>query len=65
MKKLVCPICEKETYWKGNSSKPFCSERCKLIDLASWIGGEYAIPGEAVNPCSPDENRRAKAAGNH
>jgi hypothetical protein len=27
---------------------PFCSERCKLVDLARWLGGEHAIPGESV-----------------
>jgi endogenous inhibitor of DNA gyrase (YacG/DUF329 family) len=27
--------------------RPFCSERCKLQDLARWAGGGYAVPGEA------------------
>jgi len=61
MKKLFCPICSKETHWKRNPYRPFCSERCKLRDLASWIGGEYAIPGEAVNSSRPDENQEVKA----
>lgn len=61
MKKLFCPICKKETYWKENPYRPFCSERCKLIDLASWIGGEYKIPGEKVNPSCSDENQKVKA----
>ncbi len=30
------------------SFRPFCSERCKLIDLGKWLGGEHAIPGEPV-----------------
>jgi endogenous inhibitor of DNA gyrase (YacG/DUF329 family) len=29
---------------------PFCSERCKLIDLSRWIGGDHAIAGEPVPP---------------
>jgi endogenous inhibitor of DNA gyrase (YacG/DUF329 family) len=27
--------------------RPFCSERCKLLDLAKWADGEYRVPGEA------------------
>ncbi len=57
MKRLTCPICEKETVWKGNPDRPFCSERCKLIDLASWIGGEYVIPGSRVNPPPSDQGQ--------
>ena len=33
-----------------NNSRPFCSERCKMVDLSRWLGGEYAIAGEAVAP---------------
>jgi len=61
MKKLICPICRKETYWAGNPCRPFCSERCKLIDLASWIGEEYTIPGDKVNPSHSGENQQAEA----
>jgi len=49
MKKPRCPICKNETDWRGNPQRPFCSERCKLIDLASWIGGEYAISGDKTD----------------
>jgi len=28
-----------------NPFRPFCSERCKMLDLSSWISGEYRIPG--------------------
>ena len=29
--------------------RPFCSERCKQVDLGRWLGGHYAIPGEALD----------------
>jgi endogenous inhibitor of DNA gyrase (YacG/DUF329 family) len=29
---------------------PFCSERCRLLDLASWIDGKYRVPDERVAP---------------
>ncbi len=45
-KNIKCPQCGKETTWEGNPSRPFCSERCRLIDLGAWAGEEYRIPGE-------------------
>ena len=39
-----CPLCKKETSWKNNPFKPFCSERCRLIDLGNWASGKYTIP---------------------
>src|SRR2546427_623049 len=41
---MKCPTCEKEIEYAGNSYRPFCSERCKLIDLGRWAGGEYRVP---------------------
>ncbi|MEM7828468.1 MAG: DNA gyrase inhibitor YacG [Candidatus Aenigmatarchaeota archaeon] len=46
--KVKCPTCKKEVEWKGNPYRPFCSERCKLIDLGKWLDEEYAIEGEKV-----------------
>jgi endogenous inhibitor of DNA gyrase (YacG/DUF329 family) len=35
--------------WSESSPwRPFCSERCKLIDLGAWASGQRAIPGSAV-----------------
>jgi len=42
--KLKCPTCGKETTWEGNPWRPFCSEKCKLIDLGKWLLEEYKIP---------------------
>jgi uncharacterized protein len=57
-----CPICQKRfeiSTLDDLPSFPFCSERCKLIDLGRWIDGTYAIPaGEAPSPPEkpgPDE----------
>jgi endogenous inhibitor of DNA gyrase (YacG/DUF329 family) len=51
--KLKCPICRKECAWEDNQARPFCSERCRLIDLGRWASGEYALPGEKAS--GPDE----------
>jgi endogenous inhibitor of DNA gyrase (YacG/DUF329 family) len=41
-----CPVCKKEKTWKDNPFRPFCSERCRLIDLGKWASEEYRISGE-------------------
>jgi endogenous inhibitor of DNA gyrase (YacG/DUF329 family) len=41
---IKCPRCGEETEYKGNPFRPFCSERCKLIDLGGWLSGTYRIP---------------------
>ncbi len=38
-----CPTCGKKTRWDGNPWRPFCSERCKLVDFGKWLDGEYRI----------------------
>ncbi|MEZ0120725.1 MAG: hypothetical protein SGVNAXEH_000870 [Holophagaceae bacterium] len=42
-----CPKCQKPTLWQGNSSRPFCSERCRLEDLGAWSDESYRV---AENP---------------
>ncbi|MGI5862121.1 MAG: DNA gyrase inhibitor YacG [Myxococcales bacterium] len=42
---LRCPICKKPVSPRAqNESFPFCSERCKLVDLGRWLDGDYRIP---------------------
>jgi uncharacterized protein len=45
-----CTTCRRETPWEGNPHRPFCSERCRLVDLAAWMDECYRIPGEPVPP---------------
>lgn len=50
----TCPICHKTVSWKGNTFRPFCSERCQLVDLQGWFGERYRIPqDEAVDQDDP------------
>ena len=35
--------------------RPFCSERCKLLDLAQWAEGTYRVPGEQTSPDTNDK----------
>jgi endogenous inhibitor of DNA gyrase (YacG/DUF329 family) len=48
---LVCPQCRKKSKWHNNPYRPFCSARCRSIDLGAWVEEEYRVPGEnAGNP---------------
>lgn len=44
---VKCPRCGKEIEWTESEYRPFCSERCKLIDLGEWIEGGYSLPDES------------------
>lgn len=49
-----CPHCRKPVQWRSdNPWRPFCSERCKLIDLGDWAAERHAIPG---NPELPEQD---------
>ena len=42
-----CPNCNKPLPWvSGSKWRPFCSERCRLIDLGEWFAEEHKIPAE-------------------
>jgi endogenous inhibitor of DNA gyrase (YacG/DUF329 family) len=44
-RKVHCPQCNAAMLWStDNSYRPFCSERCKLIDFGQWATGAYRIP---------------------
>jgi len=61
---MQCPICKRSvdesTVGQPGSAFPFCSERCKLIDLGRWLGGKYQIPvveideSETIHPIDPE-----------
>jgi len=44
-----CPTCRAPVRWKDNPHRPFCSERCRLIDLGNWAAERYRVPGEKVD----------------
>jgi endogenous inhibitor of DNA gyrase (YacG/DUF329 family) len=41
--KIKCPTCKKEGDWFAGAYGPFCSKRCKLVDLGKWFGEENVI----------------------
>ena len=49
-----CPICGRPADTShANPDRPFCSERCRLLDLGNWLDGRYAVPGQPL----PDAER--------
>lgn len=45
-KSFPCLRCGTPTTWENNEFRPFCSERCKLIDLGAWASEDYKLPTE-------------------
>lgn len=55
---VPCPTCKKSTAWSpDNQYRPFCCERCKLIDLGAWASEEHNIPGEPITPHSSENDQ--------
>jgi hypothetical protein len=49
VKTVSCPTCQRPVAWSPASPyRPFCSERCKLVDLGEWFEERRAIPGEEM-----------------
>lgn len=63
--KLQCPTCKKEVK-SASPEFPFCSERCRLIDLGKWASGQYAISSplkdtsDAVEVSGPQDSHKEK-----
>jgi endogenous inhibitor of DNA gyrase (YacG/DUF329 family) len=51
--RVKCPTCQRAVGWDTAPFRPFCSERCRLIDLGAWFTERRGIPGENSLP-DPD-----------
>jgi hypothetical protein len=54
--RVKCPTCHREIEWADSPFRPFCSERCRLIDLGAWLSEQRSIPGGAA-PEEPEPPR--------
>lgn len=54
LKSLRCPICRKIVL-KNEAEFPFCSERCRTVDLGRWASGGYVISSPITDPESIEE----------
>ena len=58
---VKCPTCGNQTHYEGNEHRPFCSERCKLIDFGAWANEEYSLPVEETSLTEEDIARIERA----
>lgn len=55
---VKCPTCGKDVRWTPESRfRPFCSKRCKQIDLGAWAAEKYKIGSGEADETPPDEPR--------
>ena len=62
---MRCPVCEGKAVWTGDPFRPFCSERCRLIDLDNWLEERYRIPvGKEEEPVGEPSEASETVKGN-
>jgi uncharacterized protein len=55
---MTCPTCHRPTNWQDNPHRPFCSERCKLLDFGAWANEEYKVPAQEPSPALDEAEKR-------
>jgi endogenous inhibitor of DNA gyrase (YacG/DUF329 family) len=55
--RVKCPTCKREIDWSASPFRPFCSERCRLIDLGAWLSEKHAIPGDPLSETDPEAEK--------
>ncbi|MDA8161606.1 MAG: DNA gyrase inhibitor YacG [Desulfobacteraceae bacterium] len=59
-KQHKCPACGRPAPYGGNPFRPFCSKRCKMIDLSAWLKEDYCISGEWRETGEPVERKEKR-----
>lgn len=57
---VKCPRCGKQKEYNGNEFRPFCSERCKLIDFGTWADEGFSLPAEDAGLSEEELNKLEK-----
>ena len=61
---VKCPTCKRAIDWSTSEFRPFCSDRCRLIDLGAWLSEKHTIPADAPldsgDPASDDSDNAAR-----
>lgn len=59
VKMVKCPTCQQEVAWRPESEfRPFCSKRCKLIDLGAWADEQYTVASETPQDWEESDLKR-------
>ena len=65
-RRVNCPTCSKSVEWSPeNKWRPFCCERCRLIDLGEWASESHRIAGSAANPWEISDEMMQQAPQGH
>ena len=51
---VKCPSCGKKVEYQQNEFRPFCSERCQLLDFGAWANEEFSLPAESSSLAEED-----------
>jgi endogenous inhibitor of DNA gyrase (YacG/DUF329 family) len=43
-----CPTCRAPVRWENNPHRPFCSQRCRMVDLGNWATERYHVAGDPI-----------------
>jgi endogenous inhibitor of DNA gyrase (YacG/DUF329 family) len=54
---MKCPICRKKVI-RENPDYPFCSERCRIVDLGNWASGKYVVSTPLTSTAPVEDNTR-------
>ena len=61
---MRCPICKKTSDASpANRYRPFCSERCQMIDLGTWAGEQYSVAGGPIDDHEHPQDREQSLPG--
>ncbi len=55
---VTCPQCKKKFNYYSSEFRPFCTERCRLIDLGQWLNESYTVPAEKITPEEEEQLER-------
>ena len=58
---VKCPTCGKKSEYTGNEFRPFCSERCKLLDFGAWADEKFSLPSQTESLSEEDLDKIEKA----
>ncbi len=58
---MHCPTCGKRFEAPQSTALPFCSDRCRQIDLGRWLSEEQRVPAKSLDDESPDDERPGHA----
>jgi endogenous inhibitor of DNA gyrase (YacG/DUF329 family) len=62
---IPCPICQRQFEPSESPAMPFCSERCRQIDLGRWLREVYSVPVERIHDEEPDGEMRNREHEEH